>query len=59
VQELFRNRWESVAMKWVPFCDEFKEDMAAMEQMKNEGIIDYITKRSRHLWSLEIIRVTV
>jgi len=55
---LFPDRLEQVAMKWVPFCDEFKENMAAMEQMKEEGLIDYTSKRSRHLWSLEIYRAT-
>lgn len=51
---LFDNRLKSVAKKWIPFCDEFKEHMADMERMKREGVIDFVTKRSRHLWSLEI-----
>ena len=56
-RDLFNNRLESVAMKWVPFCEEFKAHMPEMERMKEEGVIDYVTKRSRHLWSLEIFRV--
>jgi len=47
-----------VASKWVPFCEEFKAHMGEMEAMKEEGVIDYIMKRSRHLWNLEIYRVT-
>lgn len=57
-RERYNDRLQSVAKKWVPFCDEFKENLAAMERMKAEGIIDYTTKRSRHLWSLEIFRVS-
>lgn len=56
---LFDDCLELVATKWIPFCDEFKARMDDMERMKAEGLISYVTKRSRHLWSLEIYRVTV
>lgn len=58
-RNLFGDCLESVATKWVPFCDEFKVHMHEMEQMKAKGLIDYVTKRSRNLWSLEIYRVRV
>ncbi len=58
-REVYGDKLESVASKWVPFCDEFKENMAEMERMKNEGVIDYISKRSRHLWRLEIYRAAI
>lgn len=56
-RKLYGESLEPVAQKWVPFCDEFKENMPLMQQMKADGLIDYTTKRSRHLWSLEIYRV--
>ncbi len=55
---LFDGRLELVATKWIPFCDEFKARTEDMERMKDEGLISYVTKRSRHLWSLEIYRVS-
>lgn len=57
-RELFSNGVEAVAKKWIPFCDEFKAAMREMEVLKQEGVIDYISRRSRYLWSLEIYRVT-
>lgn len=55
---LFQQHLEMVASKWVPFCEEFKAHMSDMEAMREEGVIDYIMRRSRHLWNLEIYRVT-
>jgi SAM-dependent methyltransferase len=45
-----------VAEKWVPFCREFKEGLGYLEELKAEGIIDYVTRRSRQLWHLQIYR---
>ncbi|MEM7391928.1 MAG: hypothetical protein AAF492_06225 [Verrucomicrobiota bacterium] len=47
---------EMIAEKWIPFCKEFKDSLSFLEELKNKGIIDYITKRSRQLWHLQIYR---
>lgn len=40
----------------VPFCTEFNDNMDAMTRMRDEGLIDFTVRRSRHLWSLQIYR---
>ncbi len=57
-QRTFGPHVKRVADKWVPFCKEFIDQLDTMERMKKEGLIDYITKRSRHLWRLEIYKAT-
>jgi release factor glutamine methyltransferase len=56
-RERFNDQMESVTQKWIPFCEEFRARMADMEALRDEGLIDYISRRSRHLWRLEIFRV--
>jgi SAM-dependent methyltransferase len=56
---VFKEAVECVAQKWIPFCDEFKDHLPALEAMRAEGIVDFTSKRSRHLWQLEIYRATV
>ena len=40
----------------VPFVREFNENIDAMMRMKDEGLIDFTTRRSRHLWQLQIYK---
>ena len=56
---VFPEAVECVAEKWIPFCEEFKANLPALEAMQAEGLIDFTSKRSRHLWRLEIYRATV
>ncbi len=56
--ELYNNGLEPVSKKMVPFCQEFKDRLKDLEDLRNRGIIDYVVKRSRYLWSLEIYKAT-
>jgi methylase of polypeptide subunit release factors len=38
----------------VPFCQEFKDNMDVMTRLQDEGLIEFNTRRSRHLWTLQI-----
>ena len=40
----------------VPFCEEFNQDLDTMYRLKSEGIIDFTSRRSRHLWQLQLYK---
>jgi len=40
----------------IPFVAEFKDNMDVMERLRDQGLIQYTTRRSRHLWTLQIYR---
>ena len=40
----------------VPFHPNFNDNMDAMTRMRDEGLIDFTVRRSRHLWTLQIYR---
>ena len=50
---------ELLAQIEVPFVREFKDNMDVMDRLRDEGLISYTTRRSRHLWTLEIYRAWV
>ena len=52
----FDGRVELLAQVEVPFVREFKDNMDVMARLRDAGLISYTTKRSRHLWTLEIYR---
>ncbi|NKB25078.1 MAG: methyltransferase [Kiritimatiellae bacterium] len=56
--DVYGDGLQLLSEKWVPFCKEFKEKIVELEAMKKEGIIDFITKRSRQLWQLRIYSAT-
>ena len=43
----------------VPFCTEFKENMDVMIRLRDEGLIDFSPRRSRHVWQLQVYRAWV
>ena len=55
-RETFGDNVELVEQVEVPFCPEFNDNMDAMTRMRDEGLIDFTVRRSRHLWSLQIYR---
>ena len=55
----YGERIRKVTEKWIPFCDELKENLDVLNRLRNEGIIQFITKQSRHLWNLGIYRADV
>ncbi|MBV9852766.1 MAG: methyltransferase [Armatimonadetes bacterium] len=52
----FGNRVALVEQVEVPFCQEFNDNMAAMTRLRDEGLVDFTVRRSRHLWTLQIYR---
>jgi methylase of polypeptide subunit release factors len=40
----------------VPFPKEFVQNMDTMFRLQREGILDFKTRRSRHLWTLQVYR---
>ena len=50
---------ELLAQVEVPFVREFKENMDVMTRLQEQGLIQFSTRRSRHLWTLQIYRAWV
>jgi methylase of polypeptide subunit release factors len=50
----FGENVEIVEQMDVPFCQEFKDNMDVMTRLQDEGLIEFATRRSRHLWTLQI-----
>lgn len=55
-REAYGGSVRKVAERMIPFCKELKEKLALLRRLKDEGIIQYVTKGSRHLWSLAVYR---
>ena len=55
-KELYPGKLQLLTDKLIPFCDELRENLDRLEQLKDEGIIHYIRKRSRYFWSLSIYK---
>jgi SAM-dependent methyltransferase len=56
-RETYGDRLKKIGEKLVPFCPDFRTSIAEMEKMKEEGLIDYVTRRSRYLWMLDVYEV--
>ena len=54
--EAFGERVELMEELSVPFVREFNDNLEAMTRMQSEGIVDFVVRRSRRLWSLQIYR---
>ena len=55
-RDTFGDNVELVEQVEVPFCQDFNDNMDAMTRMRDEGLIEFTVRRSRHLWSLQIFR---
>ncbi len=55
-RDTFGDNVELVEQVEVPFHPNFNDNMAAMTRMRDEGLIDFTVRRSRHLWTLQIYR---
>jgi methylase of polypeptide subunit release factors len=53
-RDIYGRGVKLVTEKWVPFCKEFKENLHVLEDLRNQGLVGYITRRSRQLWCLQI-----
>jgi len=58
MREVFDDKLHRVASKNIPFCKELEKNIELMFRLKNEGIIDFVQKRSRYVWQLDIYRAS-
>ncbi len=54
----FIDRLDLLLEKRIPFCPEFNLNILELERLKKKGIIDFLTKRGRNLWTLQIFKAT-
>jgi hypothetical protein len=57
-QVCFGNRIQQVFSRMIPFCRQFQRDFKRREDMRQEGLIDYVSRGSRNLWHLRIFKAT-
>jgi len=57
-REVFHDKLHRVASKNIPFCKELEKNIELMFKLKNEGLIDFVQKRSRYIWQLDIYRAS-
>ena len=55
-RQVYGEKLERVVLKMIPFNSELESNLDLLVRLKSEGIIDFIRKRSRYLWTLEIYR---
>lgn len=58
-KSIFGEHMEQVDSKLIPLQDELKEYAERLRELKEEGVIDFMEKRSRILWSLYIYKATL
>lgn len=58
-ERAFGSQVELLQEVEVPFVREFKENMDVMTRLRDQGLIQFTTKRSRHLWTLQIYRAWI
>ena len=58
-EKAFGKQVELLDQVEVPFCAEFKDNMDVMSRLRDQGLIEYTTRRSRHLWTLQIYRAWI
>jgi len=58
-RELYENALECLGSYRIPFCRELVEASQEMQQMRQEGVIDFEPRGSRFIWDLEIYRAHV
>ena len=55
-KEVYGKKLHNVVNKFIPFCNELLENIQLLERLKNQGIINFIQKRSHYLWNLAIYK---
>ncbi len=53
-REVFRGNLELIVDRLIPFSPELNKHRDLLERLRQEGLIDYVTKKSRCLWNLKI-----
>lgn len=53
-EELFGRNLRLIVDKMIPFCPELYQEIGVLERLRGQGIIDFITKKSRCLWNLKV-----
>lgn len=57
-QEVYSEKLHQVTSKVIPFCKELEKNIELLMRLKDEGMIHFIQKRSRYLWTLDIYRAS-
>jgi len=57
-KEIYGSGLKQLCEKFIPFCPDFKRQLTDLEEMKKKGLIDYVTRRSRHLWILRVFEAS-
>jgi methylase of polypeptide subunit release factors len=58
-KQAFGGKVELVDEMDVPFPEELSKNIDAMQRLKDEGIVDFVTKRSRYLWQLQLYKAWI
>lgn len=55
-KEIFGDNIEPLTVINFPFGPELREHMDRLTVLRDEGVIDFVTRKSRHFWSLQIYK---
>ena len=55
-KNVFGSKIEQVVKVDYPLCAELKEQIHKLAGLRDQGIIDFTSRRSRHFWSLQVYR---
>ncbi len=58
-EQVFGQRLELLANTEYPFSSEFRSHMDRLVALRESGIIDFKTRRSRFLWTLQLYRAWI
>ena len=57
--EIFGSKIEQLTQVHYPFGPGLKEHVEKLEELRDQGLIDFTTRKSRHFWSLTVYRAWV
>lgn len=57
-EKLFGNSLCELESRWFPFNRALMANVKELEELRDKGIINFASKRSRYLWQLQIFSVT-
>ena len=58
-RSIYGNRLERLASVRFPFSPELIEAIDELEVLRDEGVISFESRRSRHIWTLDLFRASV
>ena len=54
--EIYGAKFQLIKSRMIPFCKELYDNIDLLSSLREEGIIDFVQKRSRFVWELTIYR---